>query len=99
VDIRLRGREIDFVVAAPEAGPDDIEQHSPAVDLDDTSTSRTTLRLPDALKSRVDEAAASDGMSVNTWLVRAVAAALQPKQRRAAQRTVRTGDNFAGWAR
>src|SRR5665648_790323 len=68
------------------------------VDLDDTSTSRTTLRLPDALKARVDEAAAADGLSVNTWLVRAIAAALQPKQRRSAQRTLRTGDNFAGWA-
>ena len=67
--------------------------------LDDASTSRTTLRLPDALKTRVDEAAAADGLSVNTWLVRAVAAALQPKQRRSEQRTLRTGDNFAGWAR
>ena len=47
----------------------------------------------------MDEAAAADGLSVNTWLVRAVAAALQPKQRRSAQRTLRTGDNFAGWAR
>ena len=63
------------------------------------STSRTTLRLPDALKAKVDEAAAADGLSVNTWLVRAVAAALQPKQRRSAQRTLRTGDSFAGWAR
>jgi predicted HicB family RNase H-like nuclease len=47
----------------------------------------------------VDEAAAADGVSVNTWLVRAIAAALEPKQRRATQRTLRTGDNFAGWAR
>ena len=70
-----------------------------SLDLDDVSTSRTTLRLPDALKSRVDEAAAADGVSVNTWLVRAVSAALQPKQRKSAQRTLRTGDNFAGWAR
>ena len=99
VDIRLRGREIEFVVAAPVSEPEEDEQTPPSIELDDTSTSRTTLRLPDALKSRVDEAAAADGMSVNTWLVRAVAAALQPKQRRAAQRTVRTGDNFAGWAR
>jgi predicted HicB family RNase H-like nuclease len=69
------------------------------VDVDEASTSRTTLRLPDALKVRVDEAAAADGLSVNTWLVRAVTAALQPRQRRSAQRTLRTGDNFAGWAR
>jgi predicted transcriptional regulator len=99
VDIRLRGREIEFVVTQPSAEPDADERPVATVDLDDASTSRTTLRLPDALKARVDEAAASDGLSVNTWLVRAIAAALQPKQRRSAQRTLRTGDNFAGWAR
>ena len=95
VDMRLRGREIEFVVTEPDAD----ERPAATDDLDDTSTSRTTLRLPDALKARVDGAAAADGLSVNTWLVRAVAAALQPKQRRSAQRTLRTGDSFAGWAR
>ena len=99
VDLRLRGREVEFVVAQPDGdhGPDDAP--APAVELDETSTSRTTLRLPDGLKARVDEAASADGLSVNAWLVRAVAAAVQPQQRRAAQRTLRTGDNFAGWAR
>ncbi|WP_411699210.1 histidine kinase [Conyzicola sp.] len=99
VDLRLRGREVEFVVSqpGPEADPDDAPVAH--VDLDDASTSRTTLRLPDALKMRVDEAAAADGLSVNSWLVRAIASALQPKQRRSAQRAVRTGDNFAGWAR
>ena len=99
VDLRLRGREVDFVVTQPST---EAESHEPApapVDLDDVSTSRTTLRLPDALKARVDEAATADGLSVNTWLVRAVAAALEPKQRRSAQRSLRTGDSFAGWAR
>jgi len=101
VEMRLRGRDVDFVVNAltPEADADADDRPAVTVDLDDASTSRTTLRLPDALKARVDEAASADGLSVNTWLVRAVAAALQPKQRRAAQRTLRTGDNFAGWAR
>jgi hypothetical protein len=99
VDLRLRGREIEFVVSQPNSEPDSDERPVAPVDLDDASTSRTTLRLPDALKARVDEAAAADGLSVNTWLVRAVASALQPKQRRSAQRTLRTGDNFAGWAR
>jgi len=99
VDLRLRGREVEFVVVQPSSEPESDDAPAASVDLDDASTSRTTLRLPDALKSRVDDAAAADGLSVNTWLVRAVAAALQPKQRRNAQRTLRTGDNFAGWAR
>jgi predicted transcriptional regulator len=99
VDIRLRGREIEFVVTQPTTDTDGDDLPAASVDLDDASTSRTTLRLPDALKARVDEAAATDGLSVNTWLVRAIAAALEPKQRRATQRTLRTGDNFAGWAR
>lgn len=99
VDMRLRGREIEFVVAQPNTETDADERPTATVDLDDASTSRTTLRLPDALKARVDEAAAADGLSVNTWLVRAIAAALRPKQRRSTQRTLRTGDNFAGWAR
>ena len=100
VDVRLRGREIEFVVTQPRTEPDDdADRPVSTVDLDDASTSRTTLRLPDALKARVDEAASADGLSVNTWLVRAVAAALQPRQRRSIQRTLRTGDDFAGWAR
>jgi predicted transcriptional regulator len=99
VDVRLRGREVEFVVTQPAGETDGDSAAVASVDLDDASTSRTTLRLPDALKARVDEAAAADGLSVNTWLVRAVAAALQPKERRSAQRSLRTGDNFAGWAR
>lgn len=99
VDVRLRGRDVEFVVAAAPADAESDDVSAASVDLDDTSTSRTTLRLPDALKARVDDAAAADGLSVNTWLVRAVAAALQPKQRRSAQRSLRTGSDFAGWAR
>ncbi|MFC5751203.1 hypothetical protein [Actinomadura rugatobispora] len=39
-------------------------------------TSRVTLRLPEHLKPRLEEAAALTGLSVNAWLVRAVSAAL-----------------------
>lgn len=99
VDLRLRGREIEFVVSQPNSEPDSDDAPAATVDLDDVSTSRTTLRLPDALKVKVDEAAAADGLSVNAWLVRAIASALHPRQRRSAQRTLRTGDSFAGWAR
>jgi hypothetical protein len=71
----------------------------PLEDEPDTSTSRTTLRLPDPLKARVEKAAAQDGLSLNTWLVRAIADALEPKSRRGAIRENRTSNAFTGWAR
>lgn len=96
VDVRLRGRDVEFVVT-PAAGESETESRE-AADFTDASTSRTTIRLPDSLKLRVDDAAAADGLSVNTWMVRAIADALQSKPRRAAKRTGRTGDSFTGWA-
>ncbi len=57
-------------------------------ELDEGSTSRTTLRLPDHLKVRVEEAAARDGISVNAWLVRAVTGALEPASPRASPREI-----------
>lgn len=89
VDIRLRGGSPEFVVTAPTAptGPTEptsaptLEATGPgfsvSVDLEGGSTTRTTLRLPDHLKTQAETAAARDGVSVNTWLVRAVAAALE----------------------
>jgi len=106
VDVRLRGRDPEFVVAAAEH-PEwaDVASPAPAApapvdDIDDAATSRTTLRLPDQLKARVDEAAAAEGISVNAWLVRAIAAALEaPKAApRTSAREIR-GDQFTGWAR
>ncbi|MCH6468421.1 toxin-antitoxin system HicB family antitoxin [Sinomonas terrae] len=115
VDVRLRGRDPEFVVSAPpateftdaptplapaapvETGNEDSSASADA--LDDTVTSRTTLRLPDQLKARVERAAAQDGISLNAWLVRAIAAALEPKPRRTAQRESRSGDSFTGWVR
>jgi hypothetical protein len=108
VDVRLRGRDPELVVSRPaqadfaEAAP--AYDHPPAAALttdaaDDLATSRTTLRLPDQLKARVDKAAAEDGLSVNSWLVRAIAAGLEPKNRRTARRESRSGDSFTGWVR
>lgn len=92
VDVRLRGGEPEFVVAAPAAGAAPAPTSAPApalpsavpanADADGGATTRTTLRLPDHLKTQAEAAAAREGVSVNTWLVRAVAAALdQPTGR------------------
>ena len=75
VDIRLRGRDPEVVVVPAEPVPHE-DAHDDAV-ADDGSTVRISLRLPEALKSRAEVAAASSGMSLNTWLVRTVGAALR----------------------
>jgi hypothetical protein len=117
VDVRLRGGEPEFVVDVPtaRAEPDTTAGAAasaapaapsglpgPAPEADDTATTRTTLRLPDSLKAQVEVAAARDGLSVNSWLVRAVAAALeQPSVRPAPQARPeqRGGNRLTGWVR
>lgn len=108
VDVRLRGRDPEFVVtpapapAFENAEPATAEPALPtrALDPDDVSTSRTTLRLPDQIKAQVEAAAAREGVSLNTWLVRAVAAALQPAApSRATARTSSTAGRLTGWVR
>jgi hypothetical protein len=68
------------------------------VEGEEASTTRTTLRLPDELKSRVEAAAAHAGVSVNTWLVRTIAAALDGGAPRPAAREM-TGKRVTGWVR
>ena len=73
VDVRLRGREAQFVVTrnepAPAAAPTAAAGAATEGDL-----ARITLRLPEGLKEAVERAAAAEGISVNTWLVRTIAA-------------------------
>jgi hypothetical protein len=111
VDVRLRGRDPEFVVTPPPVSPafqdvaDDASQTagSPSLpapeDAEDGGTSRTTLRLPDHVKSRMEEAAAREGLSVNSWLVRTVTTALEPRARRPAQHAPLGGDRYTGWVR
>lgn len=108
VDLRLRGREPEFVVSPapsrqaavePDArGAATATAAAPGPD-DDGGTTRTTLRLPDHLKTRMEEAAAREGLSVNTWLVRAVAAALEPRPQPEPKRSSGGGESFTGWVR
>ncbi|MER7704253.1 hypothetical protein ABTX81_15300 [Kitasatospora sp. NPDC097605] len=68
---------------------------------DDGNTARINFRLPAHLKARVEEAAGQEGLSVNAWMVRAVAAALDPGAPvRPEPRTRRAvGQGFTGWVR
>src|SRR3712207_532270 len=82
VDLRLRNREPGFVVTPPPADPWTDESAAPPpgpapapTPGEDEATVRISLRLPEHLKNRVEQAAAGAGVSINTWLIRAAAAA------------------------
>ena len=62
---------------------------------------RINLRLPERLKAGVERAASREGLSVNAWLVRVTAAALNRNDpnRRRPQRGGRIGDSYSGWVR
>jgi hypothetical protein len=69
VDVRLNGRDLDFLVhtAAPTPPP---PPPPPAPDdLDDGNLARITLRIPESVKGKAEERAAEAGQSLNTWLV------------------------------
>ena len=106
VDVRLRGGDIGFGVTVPDPPGGDTDERPapepPAPDADEGATSRITLRLPENLKARVEDAAGGEGLSVNTWLVRAVTRALDsdapdgpPGRRRGGW----SGQQYSGWVR
>ncbi|MEV1077247.1 toxin-antitoxin system HicB family antitoxin [Streptomyces sp. NPDC050211] len=109
VDVRLRGLDPDFVVtlpstddgapAEPVAPVEHLRASAPA-DGDEGGTARVNLRLPAHLKARAEEAASSEGLSVNAWLVRAVSAAVDGGTRpRPTEKTRTKGQSFTGWVR
>jgi HicB family len=63
VEVRLAGSDVELVYVGESAEP---------APTDDSLDARITLRLPDPLKRRIEAAAADEGISVNTWLVRAL---------------------------
>ncbi len=106
VELRLRGREPEFVVSlprselTPEAGEISVSGIG-ASDRDDGATARINLRLPEHLKTRVDEAAANEGLSINTWLVCAIGTVLERSipARRQDRRPPTGSQRYTGWSR
>ena len=106
VEVRLRGSDPEFVVRLPayEAGgvATPASAASPTVvptGDEERGTSRLNLRLPEGLKTRIEEAARREGLSLNAWLVRAAAAALEGTQARASRRSPGGGQTYTGWVR
>jgi hypothetical protein len=73
-------------------------------DADEGGTSRINFRPPQQLKARIEEAAAREGLSVNAWLIRATAAAVEGPRgpqpgARPGRRAARSGQRYTGWVR
>jgi hypothetical protein len=107
VELRLRGRDPEFVVTLPpvdaDVWPDDAgwTGAAPSVKADEGGLSRINLRLPDQLKERVEQAASGQGLSVNSWIVRAAAAALErtDPRRQSPPGMGKVAQRYTGWAR
>ncbi|MFI0405772.1 toxin-antitoxin system HicB family antitoxin [Actinomadura sp. 3N508] len=115
VDVRLRGGDPAFVVTPPEPAPAPVSTAGGEPDIswdagptppppagEEGGTARMTLRLPEHLKVRVEEAAGRQGISVNAWLVRAVSAAFETgggNRPAAPRQQPQSGRNYTGWVR
>jgi hypothetical protein len=102
-DLRLRGGEPEFVVSYPpeDEPPAPAAEALPPADAEEGATARINLRLPEQLKAGVEQAASRERLSVNAWLVRAIAAAVAGDggDPRARQRGGRLGQAYTGWVR
>ena len=79
VEVRLKGREPQFVVDVPTVPVQAAAQPTPTTaateateDDEDGATARITLRIPESIKTKAEELAARSGHSLNTWIVNAV---------------------------
>lgn len=86
VEVRLRGRDPEFVVVGSgvEREPVALVGEQPDADAAEPSsdadgpTARVTVRLPEALKNRAEALASERGQSLNTWIVGAMRLATLP---------------------
>ncbi len=98
VDVRLRGREADLTVTDVTQSRE--ESFAAPVDTTASDLARVTLRIPDTLKTASERAAAAEGISVNAWLVRVIAAAVsgRPGPGPTPPPTHRAGRRITGFA-
>lgn len=103
VEVRLKGRDPHFVVSTTGAGPAFAPPPPPGsgrateCDIDDATIARITLRIPDGLKQRAEDAAGQARQSVNTWIVEAVRSAATGPEPTRHSRGV--GQQLSGWVR
>jgi HicB family len=79
VEVRLAGQDPALVYVAEE-------EAAPEPTVEDGLTARITLRLPEGLKASIEIAAAREGVSVNSWLVRALSRGIAGPVQRSGKR-------------
>jgi HicB family len=87
VEVRLAGPDPELVYVGAEPA------EAPAVPAEDGLAARITLRLPESLKRELEAAAAREGVSLNTWLVRALQRGATSAPRRGGKRLTGYGSN------
>ena len=75
VEIRVAGEDPELVYVATEATPSTSDAS------EEVSSARVTLRLSESLKSRIEDAATTGGVSLNTWIVRTLSRAVEAPSR------------------
>jgi hypothetical protein len=88
VEVRLAGQEPSLVYVEDEP-----TTQPSAATAEDGSSARITLRLPEALKVSVEAAAAREGVSVNTWIVRVLGRSSSASVRRVGRRLTGYGES------
>lgn len=85
VEVRLKGREPQFVVTPPSAteqapqAPGQGPEPEEGEDAADGPVARITLRIPESIKQRAEDAAGKRGQSLNTWIVNVVRSATRDR--------------------
>ncbi len=98
--IGSEGVGADWSAGSDPSGSGPASESSVSSDPEDGGTVRINLRLPDALKSRVEVAAGRQRLSVNAWLVRAAESALESgHDRQSRHRSSHGGERYTGWVR
>lgn len=77
VEVRLAGRDVQVVVTRTGSARDDAREEQPPPHFDEGGdVSRMTLRLFEQVKAKAEQAAAAQGVSLNTFVQQAVQGAL-----------------------
>lgn len=99
VEVRLTDGEPAFVVMTAPAEEEYAGPPAAATADQEPGTARLTLRLPEQLKAKIDAAAARDGVSVNTWMVRVASQAVDSPGRGRQTGRWGPGQRITGYAR